>query len=347
MVLITKLTRYNSNLEKTIVETEAINSVEQITISPYDTYFEVSFALPVYHRPRKNQFKVWLENYDKDWNYLGTTNYKRYDNLAAGTYKLRILGADPSGNWGNVPKTLEIKVQQPFYRTWWFFLSIIALVAGVLYFIIHYRLEQRLKVERLRMKISSDLHDELSGLLSGIAMQTDVLQILIRDTSSKDKIKKIGEVSRKAMSKMSDVIWSIDSRKDKVEDLIQRMREHADDILIPISIKYDLVVGKIEPSRKMPVGIRQNLYFIYKEAINNIAKHSKATYVLIRVGNTGSNFELIVKDNGIGIVTDKFPPIKKGQGLSNLKMRAQRIDANLMISKTKGYTIHLVMKKFA
>lgn len=348
-VVLTRFVRFNTRKDSLIVQTQDLDQLKQVVVSPYDSYIQLNFTLPVYSRPSKNQFSVWLKGLDKDWIYIGNQPYIRYNSLPPGNYQLHIKGADPSGNWSNEPRIIAISVQQIFYKTSWFILTLAVSVAALIYFLVNYRLNQKLKVERLRTKLSSDLHDELSGLLSGIAMQTDVLQMTAKDQHSMDRLKNIGEVSRMAMSKMSDVIWSIDSRKDKVDDLIQRMQEHANEILSPLNISYEFKIGKIERQHKMPVNIRQDLYFIYKEAVNNIAKHSNASKAEIHFGNVESHFEMLVKDNGPlenGVPKAKITS-KTGQGLTNLKMRAQRLKADLQIKRDKGYTIQLSMKKFA
>lgn len=351
-VVLTKITRFNKSMDSIIIQENNLNTVDNLIISPYDTYFQINFTLPNYVRPQRNQYSSWLEGYESDWIYLGNRPIIRYNSLPPGSYTLHLRGADQNGIWSSEVRSIKIKVQQIFYKTRWFFFLCIIAIAALVFGMFQYQLEQKLKVERLRMKLSSDLHDEVSGLLSGIAMQTDVLQMLASDDKSKSRLQTIGEVSRKAMSKMSDVIWSIDSRKDRVEDLLNRMQEHADDILLPMDIKYDFEVNKIESNQKMPFNIRQDLYFIYKEAINNVAKHSNASKVFIRLGNNGANFELSVKDNGNGVAINGQKngrlkiSHKSGQGLSNIQMRAQRINASLNISQNGGYAIHLKMKKF-
>ena len=152
------------------------------------------------------------------------------------------------------------------------------------------------------------------------------------------------------MSKMSDVIWSVDSRKDRIKDLVTRMREHADDILLPLDIQYKIDLEKLDKTEKLPVHIRQDLYFIYKEAINNIAKHSNAKQVQIFLGNVGPSFKMHIGNdsktqNGTPSLNGKSH--KKGQGLSNMQMRAHRINATLSIDKENGYAIDLQMKRFA
>ena len=203
-------------------------------------------------------------------------------------------------------------------------------------------------MERLRTQLASDLHDEVSGLLAGISLQSELIRDQLEDDILDKKLQNIRQASQLAMSKMSDVIWSIDSRRDRVSDLLNRMEEHADEVLLPLNIRYNLDARQLGENKAIPANIRQNVYFIYKEAINNVAKHAKASMVDIRIGNQGQWFELVVKDNGVGeLKTDASGAKKrKGQGLSNLRMRAQRLNAQLDIVNGQGFTIHLRMKRF-
>lgn len=343
-VMLTRFVRFDSRTDSLLIKDTGLNELKDITIQPSDTYFSFDFALPVYHQSRKNQFKYYLENYDKDWVNLSTNHSIRYNRLPAKNYVLHIIGADPNGNWSEKSLDIVIHVEQIFYKKVWFIALMILILAGLLFLLFRYQLEQRLKVERLRTRLASDLHDELSGLLTGIAMQTDLLSALTEKPIIHEKLKKIGLDSRSAMSRMSDVIWSIDSRKDRVEDLIIRIQEHADEILLPLNIQYKIGHSNIDVKQKMPGKIRQEIYFIAKEIINNIAKHSKASFAEIMFIKQDGFFKLIIKDNGSGNAS--LPGLKGGQGLKNIKMRAERIGANYSIYNKKGYVVLLTMKNF-
>ncbi len=347
-VVITKIVRYNSRKDTTITQYDRLNPLGSIVVTPGDNYFQVHFMLPKFSDPDRNQFSTWLEGYEKDWTYQGNTSFIRYNSLPPGTYTLHIKGADPNGNRRAEPLSIKIFVKRSFYQTIWFWLIIVGILSGVAYAAFRYQWEQKLQVERFRTKLSSDLHDELSGLLSGIAMQTDMLQMMTEDETTKSRLRHIGEVSRKAMSKMSDVIWSIDSRKDKMGDLLLRMREHADDILLPLNIKYAFEAKKIDPQHRIPPTTRQELYLIFKESINNIAKHSNANLVNVNLQNSDGFFIMEIQDNGKGIPKGhNGNGSHSGQGLSNIKMRARRISAKVEIIKNQGYTVKLKMRRFA
>ncbi len=344
-VILTKITRYNSSQEKIITQETGLDQMAELVIEPNDTYFTLDFTLPVYRRSMRNQFQYYLEGYDKEWINNNNNHSIRFNRLPVGNYTLHVKGADPNGNLSNETYDLKIRVEQVFFKKTWFIMLTLVLIGLALVLFNQYQLDQKLKVERLRTKISSDLHDELSGLLTGIAMQTDIMASIVTDANNRERLKKIGIDSRTALSKMSDVIWSVDSRKDRVEDLIIRIQEHADEILLPMGMRYDVIVDKIDRQQKMPVDVRQDLYFIFKEAINNVGKHSEATDVKIILRNSGQHFEMIIQDNGKGSNGIKASP-KGGQGLSNLRMRAERLNAQLKLVNENGFTVSLKMRRF-
>jgi ligand-binding sensor domain-containing protein/two-component sensor histidine kinase len=349
--ILSKITRYNVKKDRIFAQYKGLSDLRRLTLLPSDNYFSIHLTMPNFVSPRRNLFKAWLEGYDKNWTLQSKNPVLTYNKLPPGDYTLHIKGSNAYSDWSEEELLLTITVEPAFYETLWFSILCILGVLGILYIIFQYRLEQKLKMERIRTRLSSDLHDEVSGLLSGIAMQSDVLLLSTDDPSNKEKLSQIGEVSRKALSKMSDVIWSIDSRKDRVEELIKRMQEHSNEILTPLDIAYRLNVSRLELQQKLPVTLRQNLYFIFKEAINNVAKHSGASIVEINLRNDGNQFIMSIQDNGRGLHRQNGAnngSKKSGQGLSNLKMRAYRIDAELhIIQNEKGFEVVLKRKKFA
>lgn len=357
-VILTRVERFDSDSNQPIVQDTNLVDLKELTIQPGASFFTLHFALPIYYGRGKIRFRSILENYELSWR-DHKTGVIKYNNLPPGDYVLRVKGADSNGNWSTEEYQMAIHIEQYFYKkpVFWFFIFLV--LVAIIYGILKNRLEQKLRMERLRMKLSSDLHDEVSGLLSGIAMQSDMLRMMSKEPDLKSRLKTIGEASRKAMSKMSDVIWSIDSRKDRLEDLVERMHVHADEVLLPIDIRYEFKVGKMERQQKIPANIRQDLYFIYKEAINNIAKHSQATRVNIVMENLGPLFQLTISDNGAAIpvavlesesrgkIINVRTRKKSGQGLTNMKMRAQRLKAEIKIAKDNGFQVQLQMRKFA
>ena len=345
-VQINQITKYGNERKDLLV---GLDGSEELVIDPSENSFTIQFSLPDYTHPSRNRFEAQLMGWDDEVVDLNTQHTLRYNNLPAGRYTLMIRGSDPNGNVNPAPLLLPIVVRNYFYERWWVQVIGVLLIVGLIVYSVQDRLRGKLREERLRTQLSSDLHDEVSGLLAGIKMQSELLQHRTQDEQLRNGLSTVGEASTKAMLKMSDVIWSIDSRFDSVGDLLSKMQEHADDVLLPIGIRYSFVAKGLEPSQHVPANIRQDLYFIYKEAINNIAKHAEeATQVQIELGNYGTNFKMHIRDNGKGKENGVKVPARSrnSQGMSNLRMRAKRLAAQLEILIDNGYTIVLSMRRF-
>ena len=351
-VMLTEVIVYGRG--ETRVLTRNLDELKEIRVKASEKSIAVSFALPVGQRPSVSQFRVKLEGFTEEWRELRNERTVRYNNLPAGTYRLRVQGAGTNGNYGDQQLTLTINVRQYLIEKTWFQFLIALVIASLFFFILQGRLRERLRNEQLRTQLSSDIHDEVSGLLAGITLQAELLQGKTDDEKLRSRLQTVGEAGRNAMSKMSDVIWSIDSRRDNIGNLLQRMQEHADEVLLPLDIRYDFKATGFNEESQIPGNVRQDLYFIYKEAINNIARHSNATYVEIELEQFAQNFEMFIRDNGQGTrskedpvySTTRFTP-KTGQGKDNMKMRSQRLRAELTIDDRAGYTLTLRMRRLA
>lgn len=337
---LTGFTKYNSQTDSTVVQLIGNQSVGRFFISPSDSWFQFSWALPNYFKPDKNHFYVWLEGLEEDWSYVGSNPFIRYNKLPHGDYVLHVKGSDSKGNWSERELTIPITVRPFFYQTWWFYLLGLGLVGGIGYGISRYRHSRLLEMERMRTRIASDLHDEVGSMLSGLAMQAELLEMTSTDKDN-TTLQHIGDISRTAVSKMRDLVWSIDSRRDKVKNLLDRMREHAEDLLQPCDISCRFELGDLPLEKKLPVDMRQHLFLIFKEALNNVARHSKATEVKVRFGNFDGKLVLCIHDNGN---SQKNGKIATGLGLSNMEMRAAKLGANLQVERHDGFSVRLSLK---
>jgi len=352
-VMLTQIDIYGRNENRTI--TRNLGKLFQVTVLAREKSIAISFALPAGQLPSSSQFRYKLEGFNDDWVPLVNERTIRFNNLASGNYVLRIQGAGANGNYGGGERRLTIQVRQYVVEMLWFQVLVVVAFAGLLFFILQAKLREKLRNEKLRTQLSADIHDEVSGLLAGITLQAELLKNRTEDEKLQARLHTVGEAGRSAMSKMSDVIWSIDSRRDTIGNLLQRMQEHADEVLLPIDIRYDFrSSGFDNMDKELPGNIRQDVYFIYKEAINNIARHSNATRVEIEVEQFAQFFELFIRDNGKPVTADpatsnslgtRVRAQKTGQGKDNMRMRAKRLKGDLSVDDREGYTLTFRMRR--
>jgi signal transduction histidine kinase len=121
------------------------------------------------------------------------------------------------------------------------------------------------------------------------------------------------------------------------------MRDFAAEVLGGRQIEYTLTAQGLDPAHVLPVEVRQNLYLIFKEAINNIARHSTARTVEIRITNGPLEFTMRVANDGVP--REEEQKASGHYGLQNMALRARRIGAELTTEGPPGFAIVVQRRK--
>ena len=322
------------HIEGVSISGDQVPLTSNLEIASNDHNVIFSFIGINFLAPDQVKYKYRLRNSGEGWQ---TTKERkvRYSTLPPGDYTFEVEAQNNDGQWSTHKATVSFTVLAPFWMQWWFIVLALLALAGIIAFIYnYYRVRKMVDIERMRVRIASDLHDDVGSALTEIALQSDFLQTMDVADSVEEPLKQIGEQSRKIVSSLDDIVWSIDARNDTIGDLTDRMQDYVSSVLSEKQVNYDFN-GNMQ--QKMEVVLKENLYLIFKEAINNIAKHSNADRVEVELAMNGSNFEMSVKDNGTGIENAR----KTGQGLRNMKMRAKRIDANITFISNNGFEVRV------
>ncbi len=173
-------------------------------------------------------------------------------------------------------------------------------------------------------------------MLTGLAMQSEMVS-LSSTGQQKESLEEISHISREAMTHLRDIVWTIDSRKDKFENLFTRMKIITEQQLHLKNIDHQFSIEDEEKFEDISPEVRQNVYLIFKEIISNIIKHSNASFVTIRIFRVNEKTILIVSDNGTN------QSVQNTDGIGNLSMeqRAKTINGRLNIDTSNGYTVSL------
>jgi signal transduction histidine kinase len=186
-----------------------------------------------------------------------------------------------------------------------------------------------------RNRIASDLHDDIGAALSSIRIYSGAAQkhLYTNIEESADLITRINESSSGMMERMGDIVWSINPKNDTAQSLLLRMKTFASEVLgtLDIRMAYDVADSVINLHPTMTA--RRNIYLIYKEAINNIAKYSKAKNVVVEMSVADDQFVLHITDDGIGFHTGQA---QHGNGLANMNNRAKALNGQLHITSHVG-----------
>ena len=226
-------------------------------------------------------------------------------------------------------QSLELNKQKQLKK---FLLAGFVLFAILSFFIYrNYRNRQNVKLLMLRNKIASDLHDDVGSTLSSISLFSQMAQQQSKEVIP--MLETIGDSSRKMLEAMADIVWTINPENDQFEKIILRMRSFAYELLGVRKIDFEFIADEEVTKIKLPMNVRKNLYLIFKEATNNMVKYSGADKALFTIKEEKNRLIMLINDNGKGFDSQQS---REGNGLKNMKRRADEIKAQFKIVSNPG-----------
>ena len=226
-----------NNQEMKNSELLSINKV--IELNYYENFFSIEFTVLDFIPSIKHNYLYKLKGLNDEWIKSGSNNMASYTDIKPGEYDFIVKASNADGVWSEESK-ISIIINPAWWNTWWFRLFLISIIAGIVFFIYKYRINQLLKIERIRLNISRDLHDEIGSNLSSICVESQVLmendQIIPEE---KEHLSIIKKTSIETMQAMRDIIWFINPENEWSEDLLLKMKEAAANSLVEIEWSFE------------------------------------------------------------------------------------------------------------
>lgn len=323
------------HIESVRVSGEEVSPRPSLEIGSDNHNITFEFIGISFNAPEHVTYEYRLRNTGEGWQ-TTTDRSVRYSALRPGEYRFEVRARNNDGFWSTETTRLDLTVLAPFWMQWWFIVLVLLALVGIILFIYnYYRVRKMMELERMRVRIASDLHDDVGSALTEIALQSDFLQTVHVDNDLQESLKQIGTQSRKIVSSLDDIVWSIDARNDTLGDLTDRMQDYANNVLPNKEVHYNFEA--LDMNEKLHVPVKENLYLIFKESVNNIAKHSNAERVDITLATRNAGFVFVIRDNGDTSRNGR----RSGQGLRNMKMRAKRIGAEVYFNNENGFEVRV------
>ncbi|MEM1138050.1 MAG: triple tyrosine motif-containing protein, partial [Bacteroidota bacterium] len=318
----------------------AVSSVKKIILPYTASYLSFEFSAVNLTYSEYIRYAYRLKGFDDDWIFSGKRRFAAFSNLDPGTYYFEVKATNNIGKWSDSTAQLAVVIEPPFWHTWWFTLLAILFFLAILYGLHRFRLERALEVERLRVGIASDLHDDIGATLTKISLYADLLNASKQQTTESGQLlQKIASMGRDTLRNLADIVWAIDARNDSMGNLISKIQEFAMDMLSKKDIEVNFKKEGIDMDASISAEKRQHIYLICKEAINNIIKHANATKVNISFIAKNHKIDVLIIDNGSGLPKDKKNEL--GNGLRNIEQRAKKLEADLQMKEKNGLSIIL------
>jgi len=308
---------------------------EPLRVPPGRGELEVHYTCLSLRAPEKNRFKYMLENLDRDWIDAGNRREAVYNNIGPGNYRFRVKACNSDGVWNEAGAVLPIVFLPHFWQTWWFKLAGPATFGLLLWFWYHLRMSRLHALERLRIQIAADLHDDVGSRLTKVAMVTEQVDRQTADNDqAKPQIQRIATTTREVIQAMDEIVWTINPKNDTLDNLTNYIFQYAQEYFQNTAVRCRLDLPARVPDLPVSTEERHNLFMAFKEALNNVLKHAGATEVRIGLSVRGDKVAISVTDNGCGFLVNGSPSC--GNGLVNMRDRLKQIGGAMTFESTPG-----------
>lgn len=307
------------------VSLDSLNRLSRVWLR----HFEHSISIALTTLTFQNRYEIYyqMEGLDKEWIAAGKNNQAIFNYLPPGKYIFKAGCKDSKGNMGRLT-TLEIRVQSPFWKSWWFYALLLLAISAGIYLADRQRIQRIKREQQLRAGIAANLHEDVNSTLQNIHVLSEIagMKADVHPEQSKDYIQEIKLKSRNMVAAMNEVLWSIDPVNDSMKKTIDRIQELTQSFQNGSGMSVDIFIDPRVQKVALDMRKRHEFVVIYKLAMASIAAlpgQSENKVQLDMVRNTLS----------LKIISSQKHLHKQGntiiKNLNEMKKRADSIDATL------------------
>lgn len=297
------------------------------------------------------RYQYRMVGLDTAWTAPSPHHSVSFASLAPGSYHFEVRAINVNGIPSTTPASIHFIIVPPVWQRWWFVGLVALAVTLVLVLLYRYRVARLLEMEQLRTHIAADLHDDVGTNLSSIMLASQIIERELPPLSRERRhLTELRSRAGVTQEMLKDIVWLLNPRNDTIGDFILKLKEIARRQLMDIQCTFN--VSGEQLVHGLSLDFKRNVVLFLKEAVTNVAKHAEATSVIIDLTLAESTFSLGIHDNGKGFrVDDKSvapvggaTSLTRGNGLTNLRTRAQHIGGSVEIVSApgSGTTVRLV-----
>jgi signal transduction histidine kinase/streptogramin lyase len=310
--------------------TTGINNLTSLSLKYFQNNISIESGIVDYYSKGTNNIRFKLEEINNNWQYAPANYTIRYDGLPPGKYKLVMQASNAAGEFNGLEKSLLIQISPPFWKTWWFIALLVIVGILALNALFRFRIRQKMRTLNVRQRLHRDLHDDVGATLSSVKVYSEILQT---DSNNAVIIELIKNNAEEMIDKLGVIAWATNPQNDTFKSFKDLLSKTANTLCHAKNISFNLYCDGVQDSMLMPGDVRQHLFLIFKEALNNMIKYSGASACDVRLFITDRKFNFIMKDNGNGF-SDTIKGT--GNGLKNMQKRSDELNGKMTIDTITG-----------
>ncbi|HEX5042151.1 MAG TPA: ATP-binding protein [Candidatus Polarisedimenticolaceae bacterium] len=290
---------------------------------------ELRFAALSYRDPSLIRYRSRSSRNDP-WSAPTKRPFFRFVDLPPRRYEVEVEASLDGKRWSAAKTAVVFEVLPPWWGTWWFRTLAAASLVGLLVLAYRLRVAALLKLERQRMRIAMDLHDEVGsglgsiGVLAGILARPD-----LPEPQRADLTGRITGVARELSQSLGDIVWSLRSGSGNLDSLWAKVLDRARPLFAGGSPALRIVAPDPVPAAPLSLVVRRNVSLIVIEALHNAARHAAATSVALSLRSEDGEWVVSVADDGQGLHPVSGDETRRGLGLEGIRLRAEEMGGSV------------------
>lgn len=223
-------------------------------------------------------------------------------------------------------------LRERLHRIYWILgtSTVVCILVSTFALSLYMILQRRRESRKLREQITTDLHDDIGSSLSAISLSLRGMRRHSDNERLHESCAKVDSIIARVQSSFHDVLWFTNTDTDTLKQMLPKLVHIAEENVGREQLVIDCPAIETVPDRKLKVMFKRDLLLIYREAINNAIKHSKASEIRITYRWTKNALMISIADNGVGFVVDEVVSqqgTRPHLGIESLKRRAKRLNA--------------------
>ncbi|WP_018086670.1 sensor histidine kinase [Desulfurispora thermophila] len=192
--------------------------------------------------------------------------------------------------------------------------------------------------EEERKRVAREIHDGPAQSMANIVMRAEFCLKLLELNPGlvKDELASLQNLVRQSLQDVRKIIF--DLRPMVLDDLglVPAVKRYLEEFKARDNINYEFVL--LGQERRLDTSLEVAVFRIIQEALNNIKKHARATYVLVKLELASARINVSVKDNGCGFTPETVSPRPDGSGygLRGIRERLQLLNGGIKIISAPG-----------
>jgi len=316
-----------------------VNNPQQLLLTYFQNNISIETGIIDYYSKGTSRIRYRLEGLNNVWRYAPANYTIRYDGLPPGKYKLVMQASNAADEFNGPMKSMLIQISPPFWKTGWFISLVVLIIVIAVNALFQFRLKQKMQVLNVRQKLHRDLHDDVGATLSSVKIYSEILQTDLNNPLITELIK---NNASDMIDKLEVIAWATNPQHDTFKSFKELINKYAAPVCYAKNIDLNIQCDGVNDNMMMPGDIRQNLFLIFKEAINNTIKYSEASQCNVQTFIRDHKFYFEIKDNGNG-----FSGTIKGNGTGwkNMQKRVRELNGKIIIAseQSKGTSINITL----